>query len=205
MPSLARAPTNPPRSIQEGLSASAAAWFEDPLRPRFSADVITSWDCLLREWTEADDLPLFIRKFRQNRGHVLRHVSGRVLVPTDNSPAHWSIALAFAEQCPTLDDVRGAIRADSIPVAMAFTRVEKEAAQYRCTRQAIAGPNELGWKVAHIEDVGLGYAGDILEVPLGTLSAHFTRFLAPSNIFLVPKDYAGIAETPEFIAAFRRT
>jgi hypothetical protein len=86
---------------------------------------------------------------------------------------------------------------------MALGAVERGAAKYTCTRQRIAGPNGMGWKVAHIEDVGLGFSAALTEVPLDTLCAHFQRFLSPRNTFLVPLAYAGVAETPEFIEAFK--
>ena len=92
---------------------------------------------------------------------------------------------------------------DEIPIAMAFSRIEKVEARYRCTRAMIHGPNAKGWKVAHIDDVGLGYSGPIDRVSIDSLGAHFKRFLAPANMFLVPKEYAGVAETPEFIEIFQ--
>ena len=93
--------------------------------------------------------------------------------------------------------------ADSIPVAMVIKTTEKAGATYRCTRHTTPGPNQRGWKVAHIEDVGLGYGDVLTSVPLGNLVEHFLRFLSPANMFLVPLAYAGIAETPEFVHAFR--
>lgn len=165
--------------------------------------MLTHWDGLLDAWVAAEDLPLYVRKASNNRGHALRHPSGRVVVPTDNSPAHWSSVLAFQGAKPTLDDVRRLVQEDRVPVAMVISRAEKEGATYRCTRGDVPNPNQLGWKVAHIDDVGLGYGGHILDVTLPVLAAHHKRFLAPSNIFLVPKDYAGVAETPDFIEAFR--
>jgi hypothetical protein len=200
---LSHAPTLTPRSIADGLTSAATGWAADPVRPSITPAVLAHWDMLLDEWGAADDLPLFVRKFNDNRGHELKHRSGRTIVPTDNSPAHWSVMSAFAGERPTLDDVRGLLQRDRIPVAMAFRRTEKDGARYRCTRSELPNPNQLGWKVAHIDDVGLGYTGDICDVAVPTLAAHHKRFLTPSNIFLVPKEYAGVAETPEFIQAFR--
>lgn len=92
---------------------------------------------------------------------------------------------------------------DQIPMAMALAAAEKANARFRCTRQAIPGPNQLGWKVAHIRDVGLGYTGSLEGMPLERIIDHMKRFLAPGNMFLVPKEYAGVAETPEFLETFR--
>lgn len=203
MPRLEQAPTRAPSSIADSLASAAKGWAADPVRPRIEPAVIRHWDALLDLWIAASDLPLFVRKAKDNRGHELLHSSGRVIVPTDNSPAHWSVVSAHLGLMPTLDDVRALLANDEIPVAMVISRLEKGAARYKCTRGSIPNPNTLGWKVAHIDDVGLGYTGGVLDVTLPVLAAHHKRFLAPSNIFLVPKDYAGVAETPEFIRAFR--
>ena len=92
---------------------------------------------------------------------------------------------------------------DRVPVAMVLKASEKVGAKYRCTRQSTPGPNQMGWKVAHIDDVGLGYSGSVTSAQIRELKKHFVRLLSPSNMFLVPKAYAGIAETPDFVEAFR--
>ena len=133
----------------------------------------------------------------------MRHASGRTIVPTDNSPAQWSCVVALQGGKPTLDKVRALIAADGIPVAMILKKTEKEVAQYKCSRSPVPNPNTLGWKVAHIDAVGLGYGGPIVDMTVSSLAAHHKRFLSPSNIFLVPIEYAGAAETPDFTRAFR--
>jgi hypothetical protein len=203
MTCIPTAPTIAPRSISDGIAAAASAWYDDPERPRLPDVMLARWSALLEEWCSADDIPLLIRKARDNRGHALRHSSGRILVPADNSPAHWSITLAYSDTCPSLDEVRAMLSSDKIPVAMAIKAAEKSQAKYKCTRQAVRGPNALGWKVAHIDDVGLGYSDSLESIPPDVLCAHFKRFLSPANMFLVPKAYAGVAETPEFIEVFR--
>jgi hypothetical protein len=202
---MPQAPIDTPRSIRDGLIRAAAAWFDDPIRPCVQESVLDQWTELLKTWSATGSLPLLIRKARDNRGHALQHAhSGRILVPTDNSPAHWSMALALCGICPTVDEVTSMFDKDRVPVAMVIKASEKLGAKYRCTRQSTPGPNQMGWKVAHIDDVGLGYTDAVTSVELCELQEHFVRFLSPSNMFLVPKAYAGIAETPDFVDAFRR-
>jgi hypothetical protein len=200
---IPHAPQAAPRSLRESLVTAALAWYDDPDRPRIAPEVSQHWTHLLDAWTSAGDLPLFVRRARGNRGHRLAHTSGRTIIPADNGPAHWSLTLAFRGETPSLDDVRAILGRDEIPVAMAFTAAEKVGAHFRCTRAMIDGPNARGWKVAHIDDIGLGYAGHIEHIDHTMLSEHFRKFLSPSNMFLVPKAYAGVAETPEFVQVFR--
>ena len=58
--------------------------------------------------------------------------------------------------------------------------------------------NQLGYTVRHITHVGLR------RVPLQErteieLVVHSLLFLSPVNMFVVPKEYAGLSELPEFI------
>jgi hypothetical protein len=112
------------------------------------------------------------------------------------------LALAYNDLCPSLDEVKAMLAGDKIPIAMVMKAIERPGATYRCTRQTVEGPNARGWKVAHIRDVGLGYTCELERLPLSVLRDHFVRFLSPANMFLVPKAYAGVAETPEFIEVF---
>ncbi len=149
-------------------------------------------------------MPLFVRRLRAGRGSVLPHQSGRSLVPTDNSPANWALSFALSGECPTLDEVRAFVKADAIPVAMAMRKPEREKAAFRCTRAKGAQLNALGWKVAHVRDVGLGQRVELTTAPLERLVEHFQRFMSPSNMFVVPLRWAGLAELPEVIEAVSR-
>jgi len=101
----------------------------------------------------------------------------------------------------TLSDVRDALSNDAIPVALALKTFEQERATYHCTRTEIS-LNKLGWKVGHLHDVGLG-RGDLPTMPVEKLFEHFSRFLSPSNMFVVPLSWAGLAELPEMLASLR--
>lgn len=101
---------------------------------------------------------------------------------------------------PSLSDIRGLMARDEIPVAMAFSRAERQAARYSCNRNAV-NLNTLGWKVCHIEPVGIKSAGGITELPIEAVLEHFRRYLSPGNMFLVPKVWSGLGEMPEMIRA----
>jgi hypothetical protein len=191
--------------LSSRLSELAATWAESSHRPRVPLGTIRAWEELLAAWARDERLPLFVRRIRSGRGSVIFHESGREIVPTDNSPANWSLSLALSGQCPTLDDVRALFEADEIPIALALRKAERQSAKYSCTRRGHAHLNDLGWKVAHLEDVGLGYRFDVARAPLTSLTSHFRRFLAPSNMFVVPLHLAALSELPQFIEAVGRS
>ena len=64
--------------------------------------------------------------------------------------------------------------------------------------------NTLGWKVCHIEPVGMRKQGAMAEFPLAELKSHMRRFLSVGNMFLVPKTHAGLGELPEVLEVFKR-
>jgi hypothetical protein len=59
-------------------------------------------------------------------------------------------------------------------------------------------PNKAGWKVCHVERVGLATALPLAELPEFQLREHFRRLMAPGNMFVIPKKYSGLGELPEF-------
>jgi hypothetical protein len=173
------------------------------MRPFPTPETTSHWKRVLAEWAEDASLPLYVRKHSGNRGAAVTHATGRTIVPTDNSAAHWSYAMACAGARPTLDDIRLIAAKDGIPVAMVFKSAERAAATYQRTLQTISSPNAAGWKLAHIEDVGFRTQTAVAEIPLPLLKARFISFLNPSNMFLVPTEWAGLAEVPDVRAAFR--
>ena len=177
------------------------AWGASPFRPKPSLHVIEHWSRLLTEWLRADEMPLFVRKNSNNRGSAVVHESGRPLVPCDNSPAHWAYVMALRGDCPSLSDVRALLADDAIPVAMIQKAIEKPCAQFHCTRPKKFNLNEFGWKLAHIEGVGLNDRVPLSSFSIARLAAHFRLLMSPANMFVVPLAWAGIAEIEAVVQA----
>ncbi len=196
-------PRELPPELRTRVIDLAAAWARHPARPVPPDAVAAAWDATLDGWVRADDLPLFVRKHRGDRGHTLRHTSGRVLVPVDNSPAQWTYALACRCVTYTLDEIRRLLAADAVAVAMILTREERAGAHYR-RALGKGGTADAGWKLGHIDGVGLRTADAIQTLPIATLEAHHRRLLSPRNLFLIPLAWAGLAELPEVTAAIRQ-
>src|SRR5690349_2338321 len=98
----------------------AKLWADSHARPRPAPHVSQHWDELVNNWADDHSLPLLIRKVNNNRGSVVTHPSGRVLVPTDNSPASWAFARAILGEMPSLEDIRSEFTENKVPVAMIF-------------------------------------------------------------------------------------
>lgn len=196
-------PTQLPDLLQAQARRLCEEWIASPLRPQPSKQVHVHWTALIRDWADASSLPLFMRKHRGDRGSEIPHASGRILVPVDNSAAHWSLAAALEGVQPALGDIEKALRNDEIPVALAFKAQERERARYRCMRHRVS-LNALGWKICHIDDVGFGGRIDLAEAPIERLKDHFVRYMTPANMFVVPLVWSGLGEMPEMIEAARR-
>lgn len=184
----------------------AARWRDAPGRPRVNPQLLAYWDQLVAAWCDDPTLLLLVRRVA-TKGTVHRHeASDRELLHGDNSPANWVLASALLGQRPTLDKVRVGLREGAIPIVMVKLNVSDECSAYRGLLRANLDPpnlDTLGWKVCHVLPVGTSDRTLAAKMPLDTLKEHTRRLLAPSNMFVVPKVYAGLGEVPEFIAAFR--
>lgn len=181
----------------------AAAWAESKLRPRPAPEVVKHWDELLRAWSADSVLPLFVRKPSLGRGCVIQHATGRPIVPVDNSPAVWAFACALRGENPTLQEIAAAIESDRVPVALVLKAAEKAQANLRRTLQVEHNLNTAGWKLAHVQPVGLRLTGAAAGIELSHLQSHHKLLMCPSNMFLVPGNWAGLGELPEVQDAFR--
>jgi hypothetical protein len=182
------------------LRRLASNWRESPKRPCVTGHDALAWHGLVQEWVRDRRLPLLVRRPRLGRGQEIIHHSGRVLIPTDDSPAMYLLSLAIERRQPSCRTLLQALESGAMPVAAALTAEERQHARYSGTIGQMDAPNlsSLGYSVCHITHVGLR------RVPLEErteieLVAHSLLFLSPVNMFVVPKQYAGVGELPEFI------
>lgn len=196
-----------PPEIENAARALARAYVESEIRPRLVADVLSHWDDLIDEWAESD-LPLFVRKQRNDIGKLLEHeATGRQLAPCDNSPAHWAIVTAFDEGCRyTLKNVKQALDRHEIPVTMAMSNEEIVKAKMKgvLAKMKMTNAGTYGWKVDHIYEIGLKQRGRIEELQMGGIKDHFKALMKPSNIVLVPKVLKGLGDMPAFLDVIKR-
>lgn len=182
------------------LRRLASNWRESPTRPTVSGYDALAWHAILHDWVRDPEMPLLVRRPREGRGREIRHPSGRILVPTDDSPAMYLLSLAIEHRRPSRQDIIEALLSGRMPIALTLTPEERTQASYSGTVETMDAPNlnSLGYSVCHITHVGLR------RVPLMhrseiELVAHSLLFLSPVNMFVVPKEYAGLGELPEFV------
>jgi hypothetical protein len=184
-------PMRLPEALTDPIQQFAAAWVASPLRPRVSRELACAWEALVEEWIRAPELPLYIRKSSVTRGQPLKHDTGRLLIPCDNTTAVWAFTLALEGECPSLQEVVASVQSSEIPYS--FTGLRGRFARFYAA----------GWKLAHIVDVGLRTRERLEHLPIATLEAHFRKLVLPSNMFAIPKAWAGLGEIPEIIEAVR--
>lgn len=153
----------------------------------------THWQQMLREWIGRNDIPLLVRQGRTRRGSEVTHVSGRRIVVCDNSPAVWACGLALNGVTPSLAAIRSGFARDAIPVGLAMTSQEKAQARFRCMLPR-TNVNTAGWKLCHVEAVGMRTRKPLEQIPIPQVQDAFWRLLNPDNYFLLPKSLGGLGE-----------
>lgn len=182
------------------LRRLASNWRESPNRPFVAGHDALAWHSLLYDWVHDQSLPILVRRPRGGRGREIAHPSGRILVPTDDSPAMYLLSLAMERRRPSHASLRDALENGRMPIATALTREERRHARYTGSVDQMDAPNlsELGYAVCHVTQVGLRRMA-LEERSEAELMAHSLLFLSPVNMFVVPKEYAGLGTLPEFI------
>jgi hypothetical protein len=196
-----------PNEINAAATALGKEYAKSKIRPKLDREILAHWNSLIDEWSDAEDLPLFIRKQSANIGDLLIHSkSGRKLAPCDNSPAHWAIITAWNKGVEfTIEDVRVQLKIHAVPVCMVMNPKEVSGATMKgvCAKQSNA--SKLGWTVDHIHAVKLGgQSRRIEDTPLESLKKHFRLLMKPSNIVLVPSALKGLGDLPAFLDIVKR-
>jgi hypothetical protein len=194
-----------PLELSKKAQELGKQWAEWSGRPRLNTEIKRHWDALIEAWISDREMPLAVRKMGGVRGGVVTHQdSGREVVLTDNSPAQWAFYCALRGDQYSLDDLRSQIKSHSIPFTFATKRAETSEVKYRGTLSSCAiNLNADGWKLCHIDPVGLRARTLIKDLPVAKLQDHSRLLLRPSNHFLVPKRWAGLGEIPEVIEEIR--
>lgn len=201
---MTHVPTCPkilPHELVALIEQFGKSWAASPLRPKPSKEVLQAWSELIEKWIQDKELPLLVRKQSNNRGSVINHITGRELVPTDNSAAHWAYTLAIKNQCPSIEQLKEMLAKDTIPIAMIQKAVEKPIAKYHCSLRNEHNINTYNWKLAHIKGVGLKTRAALDIMPIEKIITQFRNLMLPSNMFAIPLAWSGLGEIESVIQA----
>ena len=180
------------RNIREKIKELGLLWKLSKNRLKISNNVLNSWNRLISEWAEDENIPLIIRKFNK-RGEIVNHPSGRKIIFSDNTFAVWVYSEALNRKTYELSKLRCKLANEEIP--MIFALKKKSKAKYKKT----LGKNPLsGFKLCHIKPVGLN-SKEIKNIDINEIIKYFKRYANPINMFLLPKDIGGLGEIQEFI------
>ena len=167
--------------------------------PKPEVSTVAHWDDLIEQWIADDKLPLIVRKGSHEMVcQEILHSSGRRIAPSDNSPAHWVLIQCFEDRKSTIQEIAKELR--TIPMTMAVAKKEAEEGGYRYPRPLAPLPHagKRGWYLAHRKRVATGIPAKIQSASMDRIHEHFRRFMKPSNMMLLPKKVAGLAELDFF-------
>lgn len=192
----------PLSGMEDSIGDLGAQWARESSRPRVTRQTLEGWHALLHDWIADESIPLLIRKASTVRGSEVIHSSGRIIVPTDNSPAQWACYLAVTGVFPSIDEIKHRFDSSTIPVSFAHKPSERDQRRHHGTLGKFS-VNKQGWKLCHIEEVGLKSRDRLEDIDMTKLEMAFCRLLDPSNYFLMPLKWGGLGEVNAFIDGFK--
>jgi hypothetical protein len=197
-------PEKLPIFLERSLEKVAKKWYYCKIRPRIKETLLKHWDELIYEWIKDKNVPIFVRKFKE-RSQRIQHNQGRTIILTDNTPAIWSFSQACQGYKPDFNKIKDLIKNREIPIVFAISAKDKGNVVKTEYLEKKDDLNKKGWKVCHIDEVGLNTQKNINDIPLDSLEERFKRLISPSNMFLVPKTLSGLGELPQVINVMRKT
>jgi hypothetical protein len=158
-------------------------------------ETINLWSIVINDWLESDSIPLFVRKGGEIRGRILE-VNGRNIITTDNTPAHWIFKnLVLENKSFNAQQVDKLIKSNKFPISFIRKKSEYDTLLDGMVADSKTRLNNLGWKLAHIEGIAMKRGKSIT---IKDYKTHHSKFLNLSNMYLIDKNYSGLAEVNLF-------
>lgn len=184
--------------IKEKIKELGKMWKKSSSKPQIDEGIISKWEKVVNDWVKDKSLPLIIRKEFGPRGSESLHDTGRVIIPADNSFSQWIYYNVLKGKNFSLAEIRSLLNEGKIPMCYAIKSKEKDKIKHK----QILGKyslNKLGWKLCHIEAVGLKTKTPVKEININILESHFFKLANPRNMFLLPLQIGPLGEIQEFI------
>ncbi len=186
-------------AIREKICELGKIWKMSNSNPKINEEVLSKWEKLIHDWKDEPSLPLIIRNKQGSRGSVIKHISsGRPIIFSDNSFAKWVYENVMDEKIFTIDEIKQKLKNDEIPISLVLKSTEKNNAVYKKTlgRNSV---NKRGWKLCHIDPIGLKNSTPVENREIKELEDHFVKFGNPKNMFLLPLEIGFLGEIQDFI------
>lgn len=153
------------------------------------------WRAIINEWAEDDSMTLFVRKGSMIRGTKLVHEE-RTITTTDNTPAHWIFKnMVLDRKTFSQKEIAVLIRENKFPISFIRKRSEHKTLFDGMVADKNTRLNVSGWKLAHIKRIAMKRGKNIT---IDDYKRHHLSFLDLSNMYLIDKDFSGLAEVKLF-------
>lgn len=184
--------------IRNKIRELGRIWKSSDSNPTINEDIKLQWEKLIYEWENDKNLPLVVRKGSGIRGSEIVHNTGRKIIITDNSFSQWIYSNVLDEITYSLNDIKNMLQNDEIPMSFAIKKEERSKVKYKKTLGKYS-INDRGWKLCHIEYVGLKTKTPISSININELENHFIKLANPKNMFILPLEIGNLGEIQEFI------
>lgn len=159
-------------------------------------EVSILWFEVLENWIEDETMALFVRKGSEIRGTRVEEMSERIIVRTDNTPAHWVFRNLVLEKLNfDKNKINELILSNNFPISFMRKKNEYETLIGNMVADKHTRLNDFGWKLAHIDRIAMKRGK---SVTIYDYKNHHRKFLDLSNMYLIDKDYSGLAEVNLF-------
>ncbi|HZY36744.1 MAG TPA: hypothetical protein VFE53_08860 [Mucilaginibacter sp.] len=157
---------------------------------------VATWQSVIHEWIIDDAMPLFVRKGGETRGSLIPNLLERKILTTDNTPAHWVFKnIVIDRNDYTKIQIADLIEAKNFPISFIRKKTEHHTLVGGMVADKNTRLNELGWKLAHIDRIAMKRGN---KITIEDYKDHHLSFLALSNMYLIDKDFSGLAEVSLF-------
>ena len=184
--------------IRDKIRELGKLWKNSDSNPLIDNDIKNKWEQLIYEWKDNKEMPLIVRKQSAIRGSEIIHSTGRKIIITDNSFSQWIYSNVMDNKTYSLDEIKTMLFKDEIPMCFAIKKEDVNKVKYRKTLGQYS-VNRRGWKLCHIDGVGLNSKMKIAEIEIAELENHFIKLANPKNMFLLPLEIGSLGEIQEFI------
>lgn len=154
--------------------------------------IIKSWQVVIEEWIKDESMTLFVRKGGEIRGTKITNIRERDIITTDNTPAHWVFKnLVLDKLNYNKNQIADLVKSNRFPISFVRKKSEYETLIGEMVATKTTRLNEHGWKLAHIDRIAMKRGNNIT---IEDYKTHHSNFLNLSNMYLIDKDFSGLAE-----------